>query len=60
MKKIIIFMVLFLFIKKNIFELSLLPRLTQKLGPHFADNELNDNQIIFFLFIKKSSLHFLL
>ena len=33
--------------KKNIFELSLLPRLTQKLGPHFADNELNDNQIIF-------------
>ena len=39
--------------KKNIFKLSILPRLTQKLGPYFADSKFNDNEIIFSHLSKK-------
>ena len=39
--------------KKNIFKLSILPRLTQKLGPYFADGKFNDNEKIFSYLSKK-------
>ena len=39
--------------KKNIFKLSILPRLTQKLGPYFADSKFNDNEKIFSHLSKK-------